>query len=168
MSRFLKAVLGLSVSLAPFTGSLTAQSTGSSSPTVGVSSTYNLGNATFGAGSVQYTVGISISYNQGLTPSQYISPTQLTSDFNGFLSAYPNAGDPPEAILASVASGWATKYSQFSTVLVTAVAGSTTTATGSLGSFTAEISASASNLQLPGGLPGGLTDAMKRALKSHN
>jgi hypothetical protein len=165
MSHLSKAFLGFSLCLAPFAASLSAQSP-ASSPTVTVDSTYNLGTASFGAGNVQYTVVIGIVYGQVSGPSQYISPSQLTSDFNGFVSAYPNAGDPPEAILAKAASGFASKYSQFSVVTVSAAAGAATS-TGSLSAFTAEITASASNLQLPGGFPTGLTDAMRKALRAH-
>jgi len=80
----------------------------------GVNSTYGLGQSTFG--SVQYDIVINVEYNDGLTPDQYISQSQLASDYQGFLSAYPNAGDAVEAILASAASSFATKYPQFGSV----------------------------------------------------
>ena len=161
MTRFLKVFLGLGLSLAPFTASLSAQAGGGS-----VSSTYSLGSATFGAGGVQYNVAITIEYGQGLMPGQYISQSQLTTDFQNFLNIYPNAGDPPEAILLSAVNGFASKYSQFSVVSLGAGAG-TGTGTGLFGGFSAEISATASNLQLPGGYPTGLTDSMRRAMKAH-
>ncbi|HLJ45337.1 MAG TPA: hypothetical protein VKU01_04985 [Bryobacteraceae bacterium] len=80
----------------------------------GVNSTYGLGSSTFG--SVQYTIAINLDYSDGLTPNQYISQSQLTSDYQAFVAAYPNPGDAVEAILASAASSFATKYPQFASV----------------------------------------------------
>jgi hypothetical protein len=110
-----------------------------------VESSYGLGNATVGA--TQYTVIIDIGYNQNLTPGQYISQSQLASDFQGFLSMYPNGGDPVEAQLLSVVNSFVTKYPQFASVTVSATV-------GSLNSPQAEIIASASNVQLPSGPSG--------------
>ncbi|HLI83595.1 MAG TPA: hypothetical protein VKV17_06730 [Bryobacteraceae bacterium] len=105
----------------------------------GITSSYSLGNTTFN--SVQYAITISIDYNSGATAANYISPAQLTSDYQGFLNAYPNPGDPPEAILLSVAQSFAQKYSQFDLVSLDAFAGSAT-------ALQAEIEASAGNLQV--------------------
>ena len=110
-----------------------------------VESSYGLGNATIGA--TQYTVVIGIGYNQNLSPSQYISQPQLASDFQGFLSTYPSAGDPVEAQLLSVVNSFVKKYPQFASVTVSATAGSSN-------SLQAEIIASATNIQLPSGLSG--------------
>jgi hypothetical protein len=113
----------------------------------GVNSTYGLGNSTFN--SVQYTITISIEYNTGLTSASYISPAQLTTNYQGFLNAYPNPGDPPEAILLSVAQSFAQQYSQFSLITLNATTAPATTATaGSTPTLPAEIEASASNIQL--------------------
>jgi hypothetical protein len=55
----------------------------------------------------------SVSYPVGLTPvSQYISGAQFNKDFQGFLAAYPNLSDPPEAILSTVLQNILTKYPQ--------------------------------------------------------
>lgn len=159
MSRLSTAVLGFCLALAPFQTNLFAQSGSSSLASVG--STYSLGTATFGAGGVQYTVLITIEYAQNLMPSQYIAPSVLTSNFSSFLSTYPNAGDPPEAILLSAANQFATMYSQFTAVSLEASAGAITT-TGTLSGFQADITASASNLSASG-LPGGL---MRKSLKA--
>jgi hypothetical protein len=88
----------------------------------GVSSTYALGNATFG--STQFAVAISVSYNSNLMPSAYVSQAQFTSDFQSFVAAYPNAGDPVEAILLSVANSFANKYAQIGYLGLAATAGS--------------------------------------------
>jgi hypothetical protein len=127
-----------SLALALFEVALFAQSS-STLGLGGVNSTYGLGNSTFG--SVQYTITISIEYNTGLTAANYISPAQLTSDFQGFLNAYPNPGDPPEAILLSAAQGFAQEYSQFNLITLDATAGSAT-------ALQAEIEATASNIQV--------------------
>ena len=108
-------------------------------------SSYGLGNTSIGA--TQYTVIIGIGYNQNLTPSQYISQSQLASDFQGFLSMYPNAGDPAEAQLLFVVNAFVSKYPQFASVTVDATVGSTS-------SLSAEIIASASNVQLTSGRSG--------------
>ena len=165
MSHFLKGFLCLGLALATFQPVLRAQV-----PSLGggVGSTYNLGNSTFGAGAVQYTVIIDIQWGSNLMPSQYVSQSQLMSDFTGFVSSYPNASDPPEAILVSAAKAFAKKYSQFSLVSLSAAAGAATTI-GSLSGFQAEITASAGNLQLPGSVSTGMTsfsDTMRRGFKA--
>jgi hypothetical protein len=58
------------------------------------------------------TASIGVSYPVGLTPSAYISGTQLNTDFQGFLAAYPSPTDPPEAILSTVLQAILTKYPQ--------------------------------------------------------
>jgi hypothetical protein len=110
-----------------------------------VESSYGLGNATIGA--TQYTVVIGVGYNQNLTPGQYISQSQLASDFQGFMSMYPNAGDPVEAQLLSVVNSFVTKYPQLASVSLSATI-------GSANSLQAAITASAINVQLPSGLSG--------------
>lgn len=123
-----------------------------------VGSYYGLGNATIGG--AQYTVIVSIEYSQNLTPGQYISQAQLTSDFQSFLSMYPNAGDPAEAQLLSVVNSFVTKYAQFSTISVSATVGASTS-----NSLQAEITATAMNLQLPSGASG--QDRYSRAISQH-
>jgi hypothetical protein len=105
----------------------------------GVNSSYSLGTPTFG--SMQYAVTVSIEYNTGLTASSYISPAQLTSDFQGFLNTYPNPGDPPEAILLFAAQGFAQQSSQFNVVMLDATV-------GSAAALQAEIEVTASNIQV--------------------
>jgi hypothetical protein len=58
------------------------------------------------------TVSMGVSYPIGLTPGSYVSGTQLNTDFQGFLSAYPSLTDPPEAILSSVLQSILNKYPQ--------------------------------------------------------
>jgi hypothetical protein len=114
---------------------------------MGVNSTYGLGNSTFN--SVQYAITIGIEYNSGLTAASYISPAQLTTAYQGFLNAYPNPGDPPEAILLWVAQSFAQQYSQFNLITLDATAAPAASATaGSATAPQAEIEASASNLQV--------------------
>lgn len=158
MSRLSTAVLGFCLALAPFQTNLFAQSSSSSLASVG--STYNLGTATFGAGGVKYTVLITIAYAQNLTPNQYIAPSVLTSNFSSFVSSYPNAGDPPEAILLAAANQFATMYPQFGVVSLEAAAGAITT-TGTLSGFQADISASAGNLSVPGLASGLMHNSLK-------
>jgi hypothetical protein len=134
MTRFAKFSLALA-----FLPALFAQSSSGSPGLGGVSSTYSLGNSTFN--SVQYTITISIDYNTNVTAASYISPAQLTTDYQGFLNAYPNPGDPPEAILLSAVQGLAQKYSQFAAVSLDAAAGSAT-------AIQAEIIVTASNGQM--------------------
>jgi len=155
-------ILGLGLALAPFQSNLLAQAGVSALASVG--STYNLGTATFGAGAVQYTIVITMAYAQNLKPNQYIAPSQLTANFTSFVSSYPNAGDPPEAILQSAVNSFSTMYPQFSVVTLEAVAG-TVTATGTLTGFQAVITATAGNLSIPG-LPTGMSEAMRKALKA--
>lgn len=57
-------------------------------------------------------VSLAVSYPTGLTPGSYISGTQLNTDFQGFLSAYPSPQDPPEAILSAVLQSVLNKYPQ--------------------------------------------------------
>jgi hypothetical protein len=58
------------------------------------------------------SAGLGISYPVGLTPGSYISATQLNTDFQTFLAAYPSPTDPPEAILSSVLQSILNKYPQ--------------------------------------------------------
>jgi hypothetical protein len=57
-------------------------------------------------------LNLTVGYPVGLTPSQYISASQLNTDFQGFISAYPSPTDPPEAILSTALQGILGKYSQ--------------------------------------------------------
>ena len=80
------------------------------------------------------TASIGVSYPVGLTPSAYISGTQLNTDFQGFLAAYPSPTDPPEAILSSILQSILTKYPQ--------ILG---------GTLTGEITGNYMGIPLPGG-----------------
>jgi hypothetical protein len=134
--RHLKFSLGLLIALGFFQASLSAQSVLGFG---GVNSTYSLGNSTFS--SVQYSMMIIIEYNQNLTASQYISPAQLATSYQGSLNTYPNPGDPPEAILLTTANAFVQQYSQFASVTLVATAGSSP-------SLQAEIEVTATNAQL--------------------
>jgi hypothetical protein len=85
-----------------------------------VSSTYPL-TATAAGSSKYFSIAIGVSYPTGLTPSSYISGTQLNSDFQAFNTAYPNPADPPEAILSSILASILTKYPQMSGGSLTAL-----------------------------------------------
>jgi hypothetical protein len=58
------------------------------------------------------TANITVTHPVGLTPGSYISGTQLNTDFQSFLTAYPTPTDPPEAILSTVLQAILTKYPQ--------------------------------------------------------
>ena len=58
------------------------------------------------------TANLSIAYPVGLPAGSYISSTQLNTDFQAILTAYPNPQDPPEAILSTVLQGILNKYPQ--------------------------------------------------------
>ena len=58
------------------------------------------------------TAGLSVTYPVGLTPGSYISGTQLNTDFQSFLTAYPSPTDPTEAILSTVLQSILAKYPQ--------------------------------------------------------
>jgi hypothetical protein len=83
---------------------------GQSTQIAGVSSSYPIKDATVGG--VAFSFNLSVTYPVGLAASSYISGTQLNSDFQGFLAAYPNPSDPPEAILSNVLQSLLSKYSQ--------------------------------------------------------
>jgi len=58
------------------------------------------------------SVTLSVSYPTGLTPGSYVSGTQLNTDFQAFLTAYPSQTDPLEAILSTVLQSILNKYPQ--------------------------------------------------------
>jgi hypothetical protein len=57
-------------------------------------------------------VSLGVSYPVGLTPGSYISGTQVNTDSQSFLTAYPSQTDPPEAILSTVLQSILKKYPQ--------------------------------------------------------
>src|SRR5579872_3840433 len=56
--------------------------------------------------------GLTVSYPVGLAANMYIAGSQLSTDFQTFLTAYPNPQDPPEAILSTVLQAILNKYPQ--------------------------------------------------------
>jgi hypothetical protein len=86
------------------------------------------------AGITFSSANLSISYPVGLTPGSYVSGTQLNTDFQGFLTAYPSPTDPPEAILSTVLQSILSKYPQM---------------TG--GTLTGEIAGTIMGFPIPGG-----------------
>lgn len=80
------------------------------------------------------TASINVSYPVGLTPSSYISGTQLNTDFQTYLGSYPSPADPPEAILSTVLQAILSKYPQM---------------TG--GSLSGEIGGTYMGIPIPGG-----------------
>jgi hypothetical protein len=87
MSTFLTRVTVLFTALC--LGSLCAQTQQISL----VTSSYPLTATSIGATKF-YSVSMTVSYPAGLTPSSYISGTQLNTDFQTFNSAYVNQQDP--------------------------------------------------------------------------
>ncbi len=77
-----------------------------------ISSTYPVTVPSTFAGTSFSTTGISVSYPVGLTPSSYVSGTQLNTDFQTYLGSYPNPTDPLEAILSTVLQSILNKYPQ--------------------------------------------------------
>jgi hypothetical protein len=77
-----------------------------------VSSSYPVTVPASFTGTMFDTTGIGVSYPIGLAPGSYISGTQLNTDFQTFLAAYPNPQDPLEAILSTVLKAILNKYPQ--------------------------------------------------------
>jgi hypothetical protein len=77
-----------------------------------VSSDYTVTMPTGFSGTSLSTVSLGVTYPIGLAANQYISSTQLNTDFQGFVSGYPSPSDPPEAILGSVLQSILSKYPQ--------------------------------------------------------
>jgi hypothetical protein len=77
---------------------------------IGVISSVGLGSTILKG--VSYTIQLSIGYPSGTGASSFISAAQLNSDFQGFVAAYPTAGDPPEGILQSALASILSKYPQ--------------------------------------------------------
>jgi hypothetical protein len=119
----------------------------------GVISSYGLGPAAFGP--VQYTVTISLSYGAILPGNQYVSQSQLITDFKGFVAAYPNPNDPVEAIVSSVANSFALKYPQVSSIGLVAASASPY----------AQISTGVTTVALPSGPVGMLANRSSGAAK---
>jgi hypothetical protein len=103
ITRVSSALFALCLSFVPLhSQTTTVSSIDSSYPiTVPTGSAVNFSTATIG-----------VSYPIGLTPGSYISGTQLNTDFQSFLTAYPSPTDPPEAILSTVLQAILNKYPQ--------------------------------------------------------
>ena len=102
VTRSLTLALGMSLGL--LHGQTTSYAYISSSYTVTTPSGY--------AGSVYSLLSLGVAYPTGLAPSSYVTSTQLNTDFQSFISAYPNVSDPPEAILSTVLQSVLGKYPQ--------------------------------------------------------
>ena len=59
-----------------------------------------------------YSIGLSVSYPISLAPASYISATQLNTDFENAIAAYPTPADPQEAILSTAVLALIQKYQQ--------------------------------------------------------
>jgi len=77
-----------------------------------ITSSYILTFPTGFAGQAFSTVQLAVTYPTGLNSSSYITSKQLDSDFQGFISAYPNPADPPEAYVSNALQGILSKYPQ--------------------------------------------------------
>ncbi len=75
-------------------------------------SSYAITTPTGFTGQVFSTLELGVYYPAGLSPSSYITNTQLNSDFQGFISGYPNPSDAPEAYLSVALQGILNKYPQ--------------------------------------------------------
>src|SRR5262249_1328148 len=73
-------------------------------------SDYTLGAVTLS--SRTYSLSLTVAYPDNLDPSSYITVTQLVSDIQAFLTAYPSLQNPPEAILSSILGSLLQKYPQ--------------------------------------------------------
>ena len=86
--------------------------------TIGVQTNVTLNSVTLKG--MPYDVSATVAYPSGISAGSYLSASQLNSDFQGFVAAYPNAGDPPEAILSSVLASIMQKYPQIAGVSLSA------------------------------------------------
>ena len=104
MRNISAAVVFLSLSVVALYGQTQTIAVVSSSYTVTVPQSFT--------GTMFSTSSIGVSYPVGLSPSSYISGTQLNTDFQSFLTSYSNPNDPLEAILGSVLQSILNKYPQ--------------------------------------------------------
>jgi len=77
-----------------------------------VNSTRFLTMPTGFTGTTFANIALGLTYPMGLSTDSYITTKQLTADFQGFISAYPNPADPPEAYLSGALASMMNKYSQ--------------------------------------------------------
>jgi hypothetical protein len=77
-----------------------------------VSSSYPITVPASFTGATFSTTFIGVSYPVGLAANQYVSGTQLNTDFQTYLGSYPSPSDPLEAILGSVLQSILNKYPQ--------------------------------------------------------
>jgi hypothetical protein len=94
--------------LALFCGLLNGQTQTISS----VTSSYVVTLPTGFTGTVFSTLQLGVNYPAGLPTSSYIPIKQLNADFQGFISAYPNPADAPEAYLSIALQQILNKYPQ--------------------------------------------------------
>jgi hypothetical protein len=64
------------------------------------------------AGQAFSTVQLGVLYPIGLPSGSYITSTQLNTDFQSYISAYPTPTDAPEAYLSGALQGILNKYTQ--------------------------------------------------------
>lgn len=83
-----------------------------------ISSSFSITNPTVATTQLE-SLSVSVSYPVGLAPNSYISVTQLTTDFQGAIAAYPSPQDPLEAILSTALASILKKYPQMTGGLVT-------------------------------------------------
>ena len=93
------------------TGTVVSGGSGQNPAVSSITSSYTVTFPTGFTGQVFSTVQLVVTYPTGLTPSSYITINQLNSDFQGFISAYPNPADPPEAYMSNALQGILNKYS---------------------------------------------------------
>jgi len=104
------------------------------------------------------SLSLGVSYPAGLPTSSYITVQRLNADFQGFISAYPNPADAPEAYLSIALQQIMNKYPQitYGSLLATmsgpgtTVPGTTVTIPGSVtGTITVAIGNYSGSLGLP-------------------
>jgi hypothetical protein len=124
----------------------------------GITSSYTVTLPAGFTGATFSSVSLGVSYPVGLPTSSYIPVQRLNADFQGFISAYPNPADAPEAYLSIALQQIMNKYPQitYGSLIATmsgpgtSVPGTTVTIPGSvLGTITVGIGNYSGSLGLP-------------------
>jgi hypothetical protein len=132
----------------------------------GVTSTYTVTLPAGFTGATFSTLSLDVNYPVGLPAGSYIPVQRLNADFQGFISAYPNPADAPEAYLSIALQQIMSKYPQitFGSLLGTmsapgtTVPGTTVTIPGNvLGTITVAIGNYPGNLGLPSSSAGAVS-----------
>ncbi len=102
----------ITVAIGTFNAATLIGGSGQSTAISSITSSYTVTFPMGFTGQAFSTVQLAVTYPTGLNSGSYITVKQLTSDFQGFISAYPNPADPPEAYISNALQGILTKYPQ--------------------------------------------------------